>query len=166
MRSGRQPEVRPQRRGVAGRRQNGKLFARRRKMACNQTACGAALPDCSAEWVGLESQRLRLAVEAWLRGPDRCGGDHQAQACGMVYQGLVSCTRSWRCKPKLKRQGVRQDPSARRQAEDADAMQRFRAQSVRLMGDAKEQGDIEFGGEVLLESKARPRSSARRCSVK
>ena len=30
MRSGRQPEVRPQRRGVAGRRQNGKLFARRR----------------------------------------------------------------------------------------------------------------------------------------
>jgi hypothetical protein len=68
--------------------------------------------------------------------------------------------------PKLKRQGVRQDPSARRQAEDADAMQRFRAQSVRLMGDAKEQGDIEFGGEVLLESKARPRSSARRCSVK
>ncbi len=56
--------------------------------------------------------------------------------------------------------------SARRQAEDADAMQRFRAQSVRLMGDAKEQGDIEFGGEVLLESKARPRSSSQHCSVK
>ena len=34
-------------------------------------------------------------------------------------------------------------------------MQRFRAQSSRLMGDAKEQGDIEFGGEVLLESKVR-----------
>jgi len=45
-------------------------------------------------------------------------------------------------------------------------MQRFRAQSVRLMGDAKEQGDIEFGGEVLLESKARPRSSSQHCSVK
>lgn len=36
-------------------------------------------------------------------------------------------------------------------------MQRFRAQSTRLMGDAKEQGDIEFGGEVLLESKVRSR---------
>ncbi len=36
-------------------------------------------------------------------------------------------------------------------------MQRFRVQSTRLMGDAKEQGDIEFGGEVLLESKACPR---------
>ena len=45
----------------------------------------------------------------------------------------------------------------RAQAENADAMQRFRAQSSRLMGDAKEQGDIEFGGEVLLESKVRSR---------
>lgn len=45
----------------------------------------------------------------------------------------------------------------RAQAESADAMQRFRAQSSRLMGDAKEQGDIEFGGEVLLESKVRSR---------
>ncbi|KAK9826911.1 hypothetical protein WJX81_008654, partial [Elliptochloris bilobata] len=39
------------------------------------------------------------------------------------------------------------------EAEDADAMQRFRVQSTRLMGDAKEQGDIEFGGEVVLASK-------------
>ena len=52
------------------------------------------------------------------------------------------------------------DSRAARQAEDADAMQRFRAHSTRLMGDAKEAGDIEFGGEVLFESKARPGPAA------
>ena len=79
---------------------------------------------------------------------------HRVRSClgrEAAHHGM-RCTSCHRALPVLPEPGTY---ALCAQAESADAMQRFRAHSSRLMGDAKEQGDIEFGGEVLLESKVR-----------